>query len=90
MCRRRAHPASSSTAPLPWGTPGAASVYRAVGIPIVEGLAALRRGAYVEAIELLVPVRFDLWRIGGGRAQRDVVDWTLTGAAVRNALNVHR
>jgi len=44
----------------------------------------------VEAIELLVPVRFDLWRIGGGRAQRDVVDWTLTGAAVRNALNVHR
>ena len=51
----------------------------------VEGLAALHRGAYVEAIELLVPVRFDLWRIGGGRAQRDVVDWTLTGAAVRNA-----
>ena len=44
----------------------------------------------MEAIELLVPVRFDLWRIGGSRAQRDVVDWTLTGAAVRNALNVHR
>jgi hypothetical protein len=26
---------------------------------------------------------FDLWQIGGSYAQRDVVDWTLTEAAVR-------
>jgi hypothetical protein len=32
---------------------------------------------------LLLPVRFDLWQIGGSHAQRDVVDWTLTEAAVR-------
>jgi hypothetical protein len=31
----------------------------------------------------LLPVRFDLWQIGGSHAQRDVVDWTLTEAAVR-------
>ena len=43
----------------------AAGLYRTVGIPIVEALAAFHRGAYLEAVELLLPVRFDLWRIGG-------------------------
>jgi len=32
---------------------------------------------------LLLQVRFDLWQIGGSQTQRDVVDWTLTEAAVR-------
>ena len=61
----------------------AAALYRAVGIPVVEGLGAFHRGAYAEAVELLMPVRVDLWQIGGSHAQRDVVDWTLTEAAVR-------
>ena len=61
----------------------AAGLYRTVGIPIVEGLTAFHRGAYAEAVELLLPVRFDLWQIGGSYAQRDVVDWTLIEAAVR-------
>jgi hypothetical protein len=61
----------------------AVGLYRTVGIPVVEGLAAFHRGAYVEAVEWLLPVRFDLWQIGGNQAQRDVVDWTLTEAAVR-------
>ena len=61
----------------------AAGLYRAVGIPVVEGFEAFHRGAYAEAVELLLPVRFDLWQIGGSHAQRDVVDWTLTEAAVR-------
>jgi tetratricopeptide (TPR) repeat protein len=61
----------------------AAGLYRAVGIPIVEGLAAFHRGAYAEAVELLLPVRVHLWQIGGSYAQRDVVNWTLTEAAVR-------
>ena len=61
----------------------AAGLYRTVGIPIVEGLTAFHRGAYAEAVELLLPVRCDLWQIGGSHAQRDVVDWTLTEAAVR-------
>jgi hypothetical protein len=61
----------------------AAPLYRRVGIPIVEGLAAFHRGAWAEAVERLVPVRFDLWQIGGSHAQRDVVDWTLTEAALR-------
>jgi tetratricopeptide (TPR) repeat protein len=61
----------------------AARLYRTVGIPIVEALAAFHRGAYAEVVELLLPVRFDLWQIGGSYAQRDVVNWTLTEAAVR-------
>jgi tetratricopeptide (TPR) repeat protein len=61
----------------------AASLYRTVGIPIVDGLAAFHRGAWADAVELLLPVRFDLWQIGGSYAQRDVVDWTLTEAAIR-------
>jgi hypothetical protein len=32
---------------------------------------------------LLLQTRFDLWQIGGSHAQRDVIDWTLTEAAVR-------
>jgi len=61
----------------------AASLYRGVGIPIVEGLIAFHRGAYDRAVELLLPVRIDLWQIGGSHAQRDVVDWTLAEAAAR-------
>jgi tetratricopeptide (TPR) repeat protein len=61
----------------------AAGLYRQVGIPTVEGLAAFHRGAYAEAVEALLAVRFDLWQIGGSHAQRDVVNWTLTEAALR-------
>jgi tetratricopeptide (TPR) repeat protein len=61
----------------------AAGLYGTVGIPVVEALTAFHRGAYAEAVELLLPVRVDLWQIGGSHAQRDVVDWTLTEAAVR-------
>ncbi len=64
----------------------AAPLYRDVGIPLVEGLVAFRRGAFEAAVALLQPVRFDLWRIGGSHAQRDVVDWTLTEAAVRGGM----
>jgi hypothetical protein len=63
-----------------------ASCYREVGIPLVEGLMAFHRGAYDQAVALLQPVRFDLWRIGGSHAQRDIIDWTLTEAAVRGGL----
>jgi hypothetical protein len=61
----------------------ASDLYRIVGIPVVEGLAAFYRGAYDRAVELLLQVRFDLWQIGGSHAQRDVVNWTLTEAAIR-------
>jgi tetratricopeptide (TPR) repeat protein len=64
----------------------AAGLYRSVGVPVVDGLAAFHRGAYAEAIELLLPIRPELWRIGGSHAQRDVIDWTLSEAALRAGL----
>ena len=65
------------------GNDEAASVYGDVAIPAVEGLTAFHRGAYDQAVAILHPVRFDLWRIGGSHAQRDIIDWTLTEAALR-------
>ena len=61
----------------------AANLYRTVGIPVVEGLAAFRHGDYDRAVELLLQARFDVWQIGGSHAQRDVLHWTLTEAAIR-------
>jgi len=61
----------------------AAGLYRAVGIPVVEALRAFHRGAYDDALTLLLQTRVDLWQIGGSHAQRDVVDWTLAEAAAR-------
>src|SRR6185312_4424403 len=61
----------------------AASCYRDVGVPLVEAFLAFRRRAYDRTVALLHPVRFDVWRIGGSHAQRDIVDWTLTEAALR-------
>ena len=58
-------------------------IYRDIGLPVVEGLKAFDQGAYSQAIDHLLPARFDLWKMGGSNAQRDVIDWTLTEAAVR-------
>jgi tetratricopeptide (TPR) repeat protein len=65
------------------GDAEAAGIYRAVGIPVIEGLTAFHRGEYAQAVSALLPVRVELWRIGGSHAQRDVVGWTLTEAATR-------
>ena len=62
------------------------ATYREVGVPVTEGLIAFHRGAYEDAVAHLLPARFDLWRIGGSAAQRDVFDWTVTEAAVRGGL----
>ena len=61
----------------------AAALYRDVALPIVEGFRLFHRGAYGAALDALLPVRFDLWRIGGSHAQRDVVAWTTAEAAIR-------
>src|SRR5262245_11549987 len=59
------------------------AIYRDIGLPVIEGLTAFHHGAYAQVIEHLLPARFDLWKMGGSNAQRDVIDWTLAEAAVR-------
>jgi hypothetical protein len=58
-------------------------IYRDIGLPVMEALTAFHQGAYARAVEHLLPARFDLWKMGGSHAQRDVIDWTLAEAAVR-------
>jgi hypothetical protein len=61
--------------------------YRTVVVPAVEALYAFHRGAHAEAVEQLLPLRADLWQIGGSHAQRDVIEWTLLEAATRAGLH---
>jgi len=68
------------------GADEAGVTYRAVGVPVAEGLAAFHRGDFGTAVEHLLPARFELWRIGGSAAQRDVFEWTLAEAAARAEL----
>ena len=63
-----------------------APIYRDIGLPVVQGLAAFHRRDYAQAVEHLLPARYDLWKMGGSFAQRDVIDWTLTEAATRAGL----
>jgi hypothetical protein len=60
------------------------AIYRDIGLPVIAGLIAFDHGRYTEAIEHLLTARFDLWKMGGSKAQRDVIDWTLAEAAVRS------
>ncbi|HET6563837.1 MAG TPA: hypothetical protein VFG52_00375, partial [Xanthomonadales bacterium] len=50
---------------------------------LVDGFTAFYRTDYLQAVELLYPVRHIVNGFGGSHAQRDIIDWTLTEAAVR-------
>ncbi|RJF88165.1 tetratricopeptide repeat protein [Oleomonas cavernae] len=60
-----------------------AMMSREVGLPAVLGLAAFGLGEYAAALDLLLPLRGKANRFGGSHAQRDVIAWTATEAAVR-------
>jgi hypothetical protein len=68
------------------GTSGTARWIRTIGLPLVRGFVAFARGEYLACVELLHPVRFIANGFGGSHAQRDVIDWTLTEAALRAGL----
>jgi tetratricopeptide (TPR) repeat protein len=53
------------------------------GADLVGGFTAFWLGRYDEAIETLWRARVIANRFGGSHAQRDVIDWTLTEAALR-------
>jgi len=61
-----------------------AAVIQAVGLPLAEGLAAYKEGAFGRAVDLLAPVRYELPRIGGSHAQRDLFAMILLDAAIRD------
>ena len=53
------------------------------GRPLIAGFMAFRKGNYVEATNLLWSARHIVNQFGGSHAQRDVIVWTLTEAALR-------
>jgi hypothetical protein len=59
---------------------------RRVGLPLIGGFRAFWRGDYRGCAEALHGARFIANQFGGSHAQRDVIDWTLTEAAVRGGL----
>lgn len=56
---------------------------KSIGLPLIQGFSAFWKGSYEEAINLLHRARFMTNSFGGSHAQRDIIDWTLTEAAIR-------
>ncbi|MCC6006078.1 MAG: tetratricopeptide repeat protein [Rhodobacteraceae bacterium] len=65
------------------GEDEAARWARGITVPLVEGLLAFHRGRAADAIPLLWEGRRRASGFGGSHAQRDIIDWTLTEAALR-------
>ncbi len=55
----------------------------ATGRPLIEGFAAFWRGDHEAAAIGLHAARFVANSFGGSHAQRDIIDWTMTEAAIR-------
>ena len=64
-----------------------APTYGGVAVPIVDAIASFVREDYAGAVDRLMAVRADLWRMGGSTAQRDLIEWTLTEASVRAGMS---
>jgi len=56
------------------------------GRSLVLGFRAFAQGHYQKAVDLLWPARRIAGSFGGSQAQRDVIDWTLTEAALRGQI----
>jgi hypothetical protein len=65
------------------GSTKGASVVREVGLPAARAVLAFGREQYARAADLAAPLRADLWRLGGSRAQRDTLDLMVLEAAIR-------
>jgi hypothetical protein len=60
---------------------------REIALPLIEGFVLFWRGDCRRAAEALHGVRHIANAFGGSHAQRDVIDWTLTEAALRAGLS---
>jgi hypothetical protein len=57
---------------------------RAIGVPLVQAMAAHARGEYGRVVDLLWPVRRDMHMVGGSHAQRDIFFQMMVDAAMRS------
>ncbi len=56
------------------------------GLPLIKGFKAFWDGNYKAAVEYLYSARYIANSFGGSHAQRDIIDWTLTEAALRGGM----
>lgn len=59
-----------------------------VGLPIMQAMVAHSQRRFDDAAEKLAAVRYDVLRIGGSNAQRDVFDLLLMDAAIRSERHI--
>lgn len=52
--------------------------------PLLEAMYQFRVGAYAKCVELLEPIRFEIIRIGGSHAQRDIFEQLLIVSALKS------
>ena len=57
-------------------------VFRDVGIPLSDAIVAYVNKDYGKAVDLLAPVRYQVYRIGGSHAQRDLFAQLLVHVAI--------
>ena len=55
-----------------------------VGIPLADAVYAYSTGDYARVVDLLMPIRYKIIRVGGSHAQRDVFAQMLIEAALRS------
>lgn len=72
----------------PQCTPTNVEVGRQVGLPVLHGLVSFRAEDYPKVIQQVEPHRYDLRKVGGSIAQKDLVTLTLIEACVRNDTNL--
>uniref|UniRef100_V5ICH7 Uncharacterized protein n=3 Tax=Ixodes TaxID=6944 RepID=V5ICH7_IXORI len=60
-----------------------------VGLPVMKAMVAHSEGRFGDAAEQLAAVRYDVLRIGGSDAQRDVFDLLLLDSAMRSDRHNH-
>ncbi|MDX1512156.1 MAG: tetratricopeptide repeat protein [Gammaproteobacteria bacterium] len=68
------------------GRPGVteSGISAAVGLPVCEAVAAWYEKQYARVADLLLPVRYEIQRIGGSHAQRDMFWQMLIAACLRS------
>ena len=44
-----------------------------IGVPLLESMQEYQEGNYEKAVDLLYPVRYEMWRLGGSEAQVNLI-----------------
>ena len=60
-------------------------VFKDVGLPLCRAIVAGRKGDHEAVVDLISPIRYQIYRIGGSHAQRDVFAQMLVHAAVADS-----